>query len=38
MTASQADTLRHLLEQQATAALGTLHDGEPFVSPWCRCA
>ncbi len=32
MTPTQADTLRHLLEQQETAALGTLHRGEPFVS------
>lgn len=32
MTPTQADTLRQLLEQQETAALGTLHRGEPFVS------
>jgi len=32
MTPAQTDTLRHLLEQQETAALGTLHRGEPFVS------
>ncbi len=32
MTPTQADTLRELLEHQDTAALGTLHRGEPFVS------
>jgi len=32
MTPAQAETLRQLLEQQDTAALGTLHRGEPFVS------
>ncbi len=32
MTPTQADTLRQLLERQDTAALGTLHRGEPFVS------
>ncbi len=32
MTPTQADTLRQLLEQQDTAAIGTLHRGEPFVS------
>lgn len=32
MTGPQADTLRQLLAQEETAALGTLHRGEPFVS------
>lgn len=32
MNPTQAQTLRAILESQATAALGTLHDGEPFVS------
>ena len=32
MESSQATALRSLLEAQETAALGTLHNGEPFVS------
>jgi putative heme iron utilization protein len=43
MNAVQAQAVRHLLERQEVAALGTLHGGEPFVSmvpyalaPQCR--
>src|SRR5689334_5034387 len=32
MNAVQAQAMRHLLERQDVAALGTLHKGEPFVS------
>jgi putative heme iron utilization protein len=32
MTPDQAQTLRRLLESQRTASLGTLHEGEPYVS------
>jgi putative heme iron utilization protein len=32
MNASQQEALRQLLERQEVAALGTLHNGEPFVS------
>lgn len=32
MNANQAGALRQLLEGQEIAALGTLHNGEPFVS------
>lgn len=32
MDTGQARALRQLLEGQEVAALGTLHDGEPFVS------
>lgn len=32
MNPEQAQALRSLLETQQIAALGTLHDGEPFVS------
>jgi putative heme iron utilization protein len=32
MDSAQANALRTLLETQEVAALGTLHDGEPFVS------
>ena len=32
MNAMQAEALRQLLERQEVAALGTLHNGEPFVS------
>lgn len=32
MNASQAEALAQLLQIQEIAALGTLHDGEPFVS------
>ena len=32
MDSSQAKALRSLLEAQEVAALGTLHNGEPFVS------
>ncbi|MBK7257935.1 MAG: pyridoxamine 5'-phosphate oxidase family protein [Ignavibacteriae bacterium] len=32
MNPTQAQALRAILESQSNAALGTLHDGEPFVS------
>ena len=32
MNPTQAETLRDLLETQEIASLGTLHDGEPYVS------
>jgi putative heme iron utilization protein len=32
MNTIQADAMRQLLERQEVAALGTLHNGEPFVS------
>lgn len=32
MNAIQAQAMRQLLERQDVAALGTLHNGEPFVS------
>ncbi|GMU65275.1 MAG: hypothetical protein AMXMBFR36_15490 [Acidobacteriota bacterium] len=32
MTPAQAEALRQLVETQRIAALGTLHDGEPWVS------
>ena len=32
MNETQAHALTHLLKTQEVAALGTLHDGEPFVS------
>jgi putative heme iron utilization protein len=32
MNANQAQALRQLLEAQDVAALGTLHNGDPFVS------
>lgn len=32
MTAAQAQALRHLLQAQCIAALGTLHGGAPYVS------
>jgi putative heme iron utilization protein len=32
MNATQSVALAHLLHTQEVAALGTLHDGEPFVS------
>lgn len=32
MNETQAQALTHLLQTQEIAALGTLHDGEPFVS------
>ena len=32
MDATQSHALRNLLATQQTAALGTLHDGEPYVS------
>lgn len=32
MNASQSEALRQLLEGQEVASLGTLHNGEPFVS------
>ena len=32
MNAIQAEAMRHLLQRQDVAALGTLHKGEPFVS------
>jgi heme iron utilization protein len=32
MDPAQATILRHLLQTQETAALGTLHEGQPFVS------
>jgi heme iron utilization protein len=32
MDAAQTQALRHMLLQQDVAALGTLHNGEPFVS------
>ena len=32
MNETQAQAITHLLQTQEIAALGTLHDGEPFVS------
>jgi putative heme iron utilization protein len=32
MNPTQAQALRAILDSQANASLGTLHDGEPFVS------
>ena len=32
MNTSQANALRQLLQTQETAALGTVHDGAPYVS------
>jgi heme iron utilization protein len=32
MNETQAQALTHLLQRQDIAALGTLHDGEPYVS------
>jgi putative heme iron utilization protein len=32
MNSAQASSLRTILETQMNAALGTLHDGDPFVS------
>lgn len=32
MNSMQGDAMRQLLERQEVAALGTLHNGEPFVS------
>ncbi|MGE5336996.1 MAG: HugZ family protein, partial [Gemmatimonadota bacterium] len=32
MDATQSQALRHLLQTQQIAALGTLHNGEPYVS------
>ena len=32
MNASESEALARLLQRQEIAALGTLHDGEPFVS------
>jgi putative heme iron utilization protein len=32
MDADQSQALRHLLRTQTIAALGTLHEGEPYVS------
>ncbi len=40
MNADQAQALRNLLREQSIASLGTLHDGDPFVSmvPYARHA